>query len=271
MLVREDKELIAKKFHQPTNQQGDKMIRQTVLPFKVEKTEDTITAHSGLVLLGEFALGSGLLNLADKYLPNPGSSVGYKPSEYIFPLVLMLNGGGCSLEDIRVIKNDEGLLEVLKIEKIPSTDAIGDWLRRIGVNGGLADLDTVQQAFIKKGMIEDGIKGYTLDIDATGIEAEKELARMTYKGFKGYMPIVGHLAENGLVVGDEFRQGNEPPAARNLEFIKQCISKIPKGKKIKYLRADSAAYQAKIINFCEEKGIQFAIGADLDEAVLEAI
>lgn len=260
-----------KKFHQPTNQQGEKMIRQTVLPFKVEKTQDTIMAHSGLALFGEFTIGSGVLELADDYLPSPGSSVGYTPSEYLFPLVLMLNGGGRSLEDMRVIREDEGLREVLKIQKIPSTDAIGDWLRRKGVNGGLGDLEKVQQALLKQGMKKDGMKGYTLDIDATGIEAEKESARMTYKGFKGYMPIVGHLAENGLVVADEFRQGNESPGARNLEFIKQCISSMPKGKKIKYLRADSAAYQASIINFCEEKGIQFAIGADLDEAVQEAI
>jgi len=67
------------------------------------------------------------------------------------------------------------------------------------------------------------------------------------------------------------REGNVVPAARNLEFIKHCIKQMPKGKKIKYLRADSAAYQADIINFCEEKGIQFAIGADLDQAVLQAI
>jgi len=47
------------------------MIRQTVLPFKVEKTDDTITAHGGFAVMGEFAVGSGLLQLADKYLPNP--------------------------------------------------------------------------------------------------------------------------------------------------------------------------------------------------------
>ncbi len=51
--------------------------------------------------------------------------------------------------------------------------------------------------------IEDGmpcrLEGYTLDIDATGIAAEKESAKMTYKGYTGYMPIVGHLAENGLI------------------------------------------------------------------------
>jgi TusA-related sulfurtransferase len=120
-------------------------------------------------------------------------------------------------------------------------------------------------------MKKEETEGYTLDIDATGIEAEKESAKVTYKGYKGYMPIVGHLAENGLIIGDEFREGNVPPSARNLEFIKRCMAKMPEGKTIEYLRADSASYQADIINFCEKKGIQYVIGADLDKAVVKVI
>lgn len=247
------------------------MIRQTILPFKIEMTRDLITPHAGLALLGEFTVGLGLLQSVDKYLPTPGSGAGYHPSEYIFPLILMLNGGGRSLEDTRQIRADEGLREILPLEKVPSSDAFGDWLRNMGVNGGLYGLKRVNRRLLKRAMKYDGIKGYTLDIDATGIEAEKQSAKMTYKGFKGYMPIVGHLAENGLIVGDEFREGNESPASRNLSFITSCIRQMPKGKRITALRSDSAAYQAEIINYCEGHGIQFAIGADLDEAVVGAI
>jgi hypothetical protein len=247
------------------------MIRQTILPFKLEMTRDLITPHAGLALVGEFAVGLGLLQSIDRYLPEPGSGAGYKPSEYIFPLILMLNGGGRSLEDTRQIRADEGLREILPLEHIPSSDAFGDWLRNRGVSGGLSGLERVNRKLLKRGMKYDGIKGYTLDIDATGIEAEKQTAKMTYKGFKGYMPIVGHLAENGLVLGDEFREGNVAPAARNLAFIKHCVRQLPKGKSITALRSDSAAYQAEIINYCEQEEIQFAIGADLDEAVLGAI
>ncbi len=93
------------------------------------------------------------------------------------------------------------------------------------------------------------MKDYTLDIDATGIFSEKESAKMTYKGFKGYMPMVGHLAENGLVLGDEFREGNASPGSRNLDFLKYCVRQMPKDKKIKGFRSDSAAYQAEIIIF----------------------
>jgi hypothetical protein len=247
------------------------MIRQTILPFKMEMTRDLITPHAGLALLGEFAVGLGLLKSVDRYLPTPGSGAGYHPSEYIFPLILMLNGGGRSLEDTRQIRDDEGLREILPLERIPSSDAVGDWLRNMGVSGGLYGLEKVNRRLLKRGMNYDGITGYTLDIDATGIEAEKQSAKMTYKGFTGYMPIVGHLAENGLVVGDEFREGNVAPATRNLAFIKHCVRQMPKGKRITALRSDSAAYQAEIINYCEGNGIQFAIGADLDPAVLTAI
>jgi hypothetical protein len=248
------------------------MIRQTVLPFKVEATKDTITPHAGLALVGEFAVGMGLLSSVDRYLPKPRSGAGYESHEYIFPLVLMLHGGGRSLEDIRQIRDDEGLREILSLDRVPSSDAGGDWLRRMGSGRrGVEGLEKVNQRLLRRGMKYDGIKGYTLDIDATGILAEKQSAKMTYKGYKGYMPMVGHLSENGLVVGDEFRAGNQAPAARNLQFIKYCIRQLPKGKRIKALRADSAAYQASIINYCEGNGIEFAIGGDLDEAVLNAI
>jgi hypothetical protein len=247
------------------------MIRQTVLPFKLEITRDTITSHAGLSLLGEFCVGLDLLGVVDRNLPKPGSGAGYKASEYVFPLVLMFNGGGRSLEDMRVIRADTGLRELLPLERVPSSDATGDWLRRMGETGGLLGLERSNRRFLKRGMKYDGIKEYTLDIDATGIESHKESALFTYKGYPGYMPIVGHLAENGLVVSEEFREGNEPPASRNLEFLKHCIKQMPKGKVIKRFRADAASYQADIMNYCSKRGIEFAIGADLDEAVLRAI
>ena len=89
------------------------MIKQTVLPFKLEKTNDLITSHAGLALFGEFAVGLGILEAVNRYLPGPGSGAGYQNSEYVFPLAIMLNGGGRSLEDLREIRNDEGLREIL--------------------------------------------------------------------------------------------------------------------------------------------------------------
>ncbi len=86
---------------------------------------------------------------------------------------------------------------------------------------------------------------------------------------KSAMP--GHLAENGYVIEDAFREGNVAPATDNLKFITCCISKMPKGKKISSLRKDSATYQAEVFNYCEKHGIEFAVGGRLDSAVKSAI
>ena len=247
------------------------MIRQTVLAFKLDLTKDLITAHAGLALFGEFTVGLGVLEAIDESMPRPGSGAGYRASEHIYPLMLMLHGGGRSLEDLRQIREDAGLREVLELKQMGSSDATGDWLRRSGATGGLQGLEQVNRRVLKGALKADGIKGYTLDIDATGIEAEKQSALMTSKGFTGYMPMVGHLAENGLIVGDEFRPGNQSPGARNLEFIKYCQRQLPRGKRIQALRSDSAAYQASVINYCQHNRIEFAIGADLDEAVVRAM
>ncbi len=173
------------------------MIKQTVLPFKPETTNDLITSHAGLVLLGEFAVALGLPRMLDEQLPTPGSGVGYRASEHVLPLVLMLNGGGRSLEDLRELRADHGLRKLLAMERIPSSDATGDWLRRSFANGGLEALAAVNRGILKRVLTDDGISSSPLDMDATGIEAQKQTARFTCKGCRGYMPLVGHLAERG--------------------------------------------------------------------------
>jgi hypothetical protein len=243
------------------------MISQTVLPFKLEMTEEQLTAHGGLALFGEFLQALNLSAQLNEALPAPGSSKGYAPSQFVLPLVLMLHGGGRTLEDLRQIREDAGLRALLRLEALPSADATGDWLRRLGAQSGLADLATVNRALLRRALQVEARTAYTLDIDATQIVAEKRAAHWTYKGERGYMPMVGHLAELELVLGDEFREGNAAPASRNLEFIQHCAAQMPLNKRLAHLRADSAAYQAEIFNWCEAQQMTFAIGGVLDAAV----
>jgi hypothetical protein len=158
---------------------------------------------------------------------------------------------------------------------MPSSDATGDWLRRMGAGEdattGLAGLQRVNRSVFWRVLRQDDHASYTLDIDATQIVAEKREAHYTYKGEKGYMPMVGHIAETGAVAGYEFREGNTAPAARNLEFMQVCERNMPREKKIAAVRADSAAYQAAIFKWCEETGKALAVGAEQDAAGQAAI
>ncbi len=246
------------------------MLAQTILPFKLAATDESLTAHAGLALFGEYYAAMGIDHLVNHELPKPGSAAGYDPSAFVAPVILTLHGGGRTLEDVRALRNDAGLLTVLRMGEMPSSDATGDWLRRVG-DRGLDGLRRVNRAVARRLIRHEERAEYTLDIDATQIVAEKREAQWTYKGERGYMPMVGHLAENGLVIGHEFREGNAAPASRNLEFLQSCAANMPQGKRIAAVRADSAAYQASIFNWCEETGTFFAIGADQDAAVKAAI
>lgn len=247
------------------------MIQQTVFPFKIEMTKEKLTAHGGLALMAEFNHGIGLRELTDRYLPAPGSNRGFDPSVIVETMVLMLQGGGRSLEDLRELKSEEGLMKLIGRDEIPEPDTVGDWLRRMGDREagalGLKGLERVRDKINGRILRRDGIKEYTLDADATEIIGEKADALFTYNGNKGYMPMLGFLYETPVCLYDEFREGNVAPAYGQKGFYLECKRRMPLGKKIGYYRSDSASYQADLFNQLEEDGVKYAITADQDRAV----
>jgi len=63
------------------------------------------------------------------------------------------------------------------------------------------------------------------------------------------------------------RKGNHPPAAGNLAFIKQCQHALPEGRLLHALRIDAADHQLKIIPYCDNKGVEYAIRAKTSAAM----
>ena len=202
----------------------------------------------------------------DQHFPQPKSNRGYKPSEFIKTLILMQHEGSFHLDDIRHIQDDEALRTVLDLNKLPQATTLGDWLRRMG------NQPQIQDAWVKvnRALLQSALhrcKKVTLDIDATEIVAHKADAQWTYNKNKGFMPMVGHIAETGQVVAVDFRQGNVPPAQDNLAFIQQCQQSLPEGCALKALRIDAAGYQTKIIEYCDTQGIEYAIRAKTSAAM----
>lgn len=247
------------------------MIRQTVFPFKLQRSDETLTAHGGLALLAEYNHGLGLRTLADQHLPSPRSPRGYTPSVFVETLVLLLQAGGRTLEDLRELEREAALLTLLDHTAPPDPDTVGDWLRRMGdpetAQAGLVGLGQVRDVLTARLLRRDGVTDYTLDVDATLIEAEKRDAQWSYKGIKGYMPLLGFLFETPICLVDEFRDGNVSPGSGHLAFYRACQARMPQGKQIRAYRADSASYQAELINALEADGVCFSITADQDAAV----
>jgi len=246
------------------------MVRHTVLPFKLERTDETLTAHGGLALLAEFNHGLGLCALVDRYVPGPGSNRGYAPSVFVDRLILRLQAGGRSLEDLRALRREAGLLGLLDRAARPDPDTLGDWLRRMGDpttrQAGLVGLGQVRDVLKARLLRRDGHETSTWDVDATLIEGEKRAAHWSYLGVRGSMPLRGVLFETPVCLVAEFREGNVAPGAGPRAFSRACKARLPKGKRMARYRADSAAYQAELINEMEPDQVRGALTADQDVA-----
>lgn len=241
-------------------------IQQSVLPIKLEKSEERLTSLAGLVVVEELARAKGLWRRVDELFPGPGSGNGYRASEFVRPLVWMLHAGGRRLEEVRELRAERAVLRHLGLKELPSADAMGDWLRRMGMRG-VAALGELNRELIQ-GYLEAEPAEVTLDVDATIICAEKREAEWTYQKVKGYQPLLGYV--EGVCVHHEFRAGNESAGAGAVGFLEECEARLPAGKKV-YVRSDSALYQAAVMNHCFRRGHRFTITADQDSAVKAAV
>jgi hypothetical protein len=253
-----------------------KQLHKARLRYEIVGTDEPLIARGGLVLPYEMARALKIPQIVDEELPRAGSGHSYKPSQFVMPLLLMFHGGGKALEDLREIKGEISLRKLMDMEDMPASCTVGDWLRRMGEDSrGLSGLARVNGHIAKKVLRKDNRTEYTLDSDATVIGSEKESAQYSYKNEKGYQPFVSFLAEIKLILDDEFRDGNVHAGVGALESLKRCVQKMPRDKRIAYYRADSASYQAEVINYCfgdrDRQPILFTITADKDEAVKKAI
>jgi len=101
-------------------------LQRGVLPFKIEGTDEPLIARAGLILPYEMARALKLPKVIDRELPQPRSGHGYKPSQFVMPLVLMLHGGGKRLEDLRELGGEVSLRELLGMKELPASCTVGD-------------------------------------------------------------------------------------------------------------------------------------------------
>mgnify|MGYP001558724812 CR=1 FL=1 len=234
-----------------------------MLPYQIQTTNDLLTSRAGLICIAQLMNNIGFAGLVDRYFPHPQSNRGFEPSVFVTALVIMLHEGGSCLDDLRHIRKDGALTQLLSI-KVPESDSMGDWLRRVGLDGVKAT-EEINKPLLQLALHDR--RSITLDIDATLSASQHRTAEWTYKKCTGYMPIVGHVAETGQVVATDFRAGNIAPATQNLEFIHQCEKALPAGVRVSKLRVDAAGYQVAILDECINRDIQFAIRAKMNQSL----
>jgi hypothetical protein len=245
------------------------MIRQGAISVKVAETDAAVTNFPGVVPLANLGKRLGLFDDLDRLLPSKERNRGLSNSAAAFDLMCITLSGGGAIDDLAQLRQDAGLARLLG-RQVMAPSTAHDFLRRIRYDG-LDGLSKVRARMLAKLAKQTATTTATLDCDASLFVSSGRGARMSYKGERGYMPMLAFWDELGVVVHDDFRNGNASPGSDALPFLQQSLAQLPKSVTQVNVRSDSAWYQAELMDYCHTHGHGFCIGADQDEAVKQAI
>ena len=253
---------------------------------------DQVTPHAGSALLIELMRRSGVVASAERHLPAKRSTKGLRPGELVEAFIVLSALGGECLDDFDNLRRDRGLAALLGYD-LPAASTARQRLDQFhdpemvagrpeqgsfipAESAGLAGLRAVVEHSIRTycAAVKPGPSA-TLDVDAHLVEASKQHALRTYQGFRGYQPLLVSWAETGLVVADEFRDGNVPASQRIKELVDQAAAALPHRPSDDpwqiSVRSDSAAYEWDILDHWQARGWRFAVSADMSKALQREI
>lgn len=239
------------------------------------------TAFAGAGLLAELFRQSGVQKVAEGVLPPKRSPRGLSHGQMVEAFVLLSALGGESLEDMERLRQDGGLSALLGYVP-PAPETARQWLDRFhdeeAMRGrpeqgsflppeseGLAGLSAVNRKVVSAYVGAVQPEGeVTLDVDAHLVESSKSDAKVCYEGYRAYQPMEVVWAETGLVLSEEFREGNVP-ASKDIEgLVEAAYEALPPGEWKVRVRSDSAAYEPEgVLDQWHERQWQFAVSADM--------
>jgi len=250
--------------------------------------EAAMTPWAGIAPLIETMRQIEMTAKADRVLALKKTSKGLTSGQMVECFVLLSTLGGECLEDMERLRRDEALPQMLGYA-VPAPETARQWLDRFhdedfmkgksqqgsllpGDMGPLAGLGEVShhvvRAYVQNVKVESRV---TLDIDAHLVETDKAGAHYCYGGYKAFQPIEVTWAETGLVLADEFREGNVPASEGNRRLVDEAYQALPPGDWEVYIRSDSAAYEQDNLDHWDSRGWKFAVSADMSPQLKEAV
>jgi hypothetical protein len=262
---------------------------------------ETLTALGGIPLVVQTFRSLGLPDSVRQQVQIKERERGYDESTFVESFVILNAVGGDCVDDFKRLREDGGLKEMIGHE-LPSAEAARQFLNAFHQDEKIEQAKQRrlpdQMAYIPEetapleglgGVNRDLVQRFgerctgqriaTVDQDATIIESRKQQALPTYEGSRGYQPMLAVWAETGLVLADQFRDGNVPAQMQPLEVAKRAFTAVPGTVKEFYYRGDSACHEGNLVNWLRDERreggprgkIGFAISARMSEALHQAI
>jgi hypothetical protein len=164
------------------------------------------------------------LSLLKRHLP-------YHESDHVLNIAFNFLAGGSRLQDIELLRNDEGFLNALGAEIIPDPTTAGDFLRRFDEDDivELMEVKNTIRAKIWQNQSKVFRRQATINVDGTISPTYgqcKQGMDISYDGQWGYHPLVVSLHESREPLYVVNRPGNVPSHAGCAKWIDRSLDLV---------------------------------------------
>ncbi len=252
---------------------------------EVRADDPSLTAHAGLVVIGDLAERLDLVGLLDAELgrerrarPVKTRRRGVSAGELVVSLAECQLVGGAffdHLEDQRADSAGAALRAVAGVPSAPAALQLSKRFRRV-------HCQRVERAMAEAGERLDGAldrdrtQAVTIDLDATVVTVYgrgKEGAARSRTGHMSYAPHIAFWAERGRALTAELLGGNQERLSGKecAKIASRAIALLPDGHGPVTMRVDSAYYAVELLERLRRERARFTVSLPRSQAMWTAV
>jgi hypothetical protein len=227
-----------------------------------------VTPFGGLVSLVEFFSRLDLAAKLRESIPfELHSPNAIPPAQTLMAFLCAVVVGASRFAHTDWLRADKALHVMLGIPRFPGTDTIRNFFARFS-QGAIESFWRPLWRWIVPLFVAPP-EGFSLDLDSTIFQrsGQQEGAARGYNpqrpGRKSHHPLLAVLAEAPCILHAWLRSGNTGAARGICEFLKEAFALLPKGWKIRTVRADSGFFTEELLEFLEDREVAYVIVARL--------
>jgi hypothetical protein len=242
----------------------------------VEFDDERLVANAGLVLVATLSRRLGIERLVDRLVCLGKRAGAARPGRKVLTLCHAIAAGADSIDDADVLR--AGGTEALLGHRAIAPSTLGTFLRAFTF-GHVRQLDRVLAEAIKRAWAAGagpGRERLVVDIDSFVGEVHgyaKQGAARGYTGALGYHPLLATRAGTGEALHVRLRKGSAGSGRGALRFVSELVARVRRAGAAGavLVRADSAFWSKRVMDYLEEKGWRYSIGVYTHKIVVEAI
>lgn len=238
---------------------------------RIAFTAKTLSHFGGAYLLYQFLNQLGLRSLISQHVRLLQRNHRYSLSDMSLALIYPMMLGLDRIETTHLLRRNGVFQYLTGLPTYPNPTTLRRFLLRINPLG-LKQLfqlhDRLRKQFI---LVPSPINRPIFDLDSTVLTVYGKLqgARIGYnphkRGRPSYHPVICFESHTKDCWHAIFRPGDTHPGSIGLDFVKDCLKKVPSYIQSIRIRGDVGFYDRAIIEFLDEKRIDYAIIAKLTQ------